>query len=297
MGIIFDLFLPLCLVVIMFSLGLGLAVADFQRVLERPKAFAVGALSQMVMIPIIAFGISVVFRLPPELALGMMILAFCPGGFTSNMLTRLGHGDVALSISLTGVITLVSIFTMPVLVRIAATHFLGVDAPPVDVTRLGLGLFALTAVPCAAGIALKHYARAFALRIERPVANLSTLLFCAVVVAAVASNWTVFIANLQLLGPSLLSLNILLLAAGLGLARLFSLTTAEATAISIDTGIQSAAIGITVGTMIAGQTDGFPPYILPAGVYGVLMYLVSIPYVWWRRSVSLAAPQPQAPGR
>lgn len=289
MDIFIRVFLPLCLVVIMFSLGLGLAIADFKRVVERPRAFVVGALSQLVAIPLIAFAITVLFRLPPEMALGVMILAFCPGGFTSNMLTRLGYGDVALSISLTGVITLVAIFTMPLLVQFAVGHFLGTDAPPISVAGLGLGLFLLTGVPAAAGIALKRYAPTFASRIDRPVANLSTLLFAAVVVAAVASNWTLFVDNLLLLGPSLLSLNIALLVGGLGLARLFSLNTAEATAVSIETGIQSAATGMTVATLIAGQTEGFPPYLLPAAVYGVLMYLVSVPFVWWRRSVSVSA--------
>ena len=289
MNIIFSFFLPLCLVVIMFSLGLGLEAADFRRVVERPKAFAIGAMSQLVMIPLIAFALTFVFRLPPELALGLMILAFCPGGMTSNMLTRLSNGDVALSISLTGVITLVAIFTMPPLVHLAVGYFLGTEAPPINLAKLGVSLFLLTGVPAAAGVALKHYAPAFAARIDRPVANVSILLFATVVVAAVASNWGVFVDNIPVLGPTLLTLNILLLGVGLALATLFSLNTAEATAISIETGIQSAATGITVGTLIVGPTEGLPAIILPAGVYGVLMYLVSIPYVFWRRSVSRLA--------
>jgi BASS family bile acid:Na+ symporter len=296
MDLVINLFLPLCLVVIMFSLGLGLEVTDFRRVIEQPKAFALGAVLQLLLVPVVAYGIVIGFRLPRDLALGVMILAFCPGGFTSNILTKLSRGDVALSISLTGVISLISIFTIPLLVKLAVGHFLALGAPPVDVATLGFGLFLLTGVPAAIGIGVKHYAHAFARRIDRPVANMSTLLFCVVVVFAVATNWALFVENVFILGPSLLALNVLLLAAGLGVARLFSLDSAEATAISIETGIQSAAIAITVGSLIAGDASALPPYILPAGVYGVLMYLVSVPFVLWRRSGGLATPRPRVPG-
>src|SRR5690606_3848730 len=111
-----TVFLPLALAIIMFSLGLGLTLADFRRVLLQPKAFAVGAASQLLLIPVVAYVLAVIFNLPPELAIGVMILSLCPGGVTSNVLTKYGKGDLALSISLTGIISLVAVVTVPFMV-------------------------------------------------------------------------------------------------------------------------------------------------------------------------------------
>src|SRR5690606_24137663 len=123
MDVLITVFLPLALAVIMFSLGLGLTLADFKRVLLQPKAFAVGAASQLLLIPLVAYALAVIFNLPPELAVGVMILSLCPGGVTSNVLTKYGKGDLALSISLTGIISLVAVVTVPFMVAFFAGHF------------------------------------------------------------------------------------------------------------------------------------------------------------------------------
>lgn len=283
MGILISVFLPLALVVIMFSLGLGLVLDDFKRVFARPKALLIGATAQLVGLPLAAFCIALIFRLPPALALGLMILSFCPGGGSSNIFTRMAGGDVALSISLTGTITLISVITVPVFVQYFAIYFLGTEAPEVDVTGLSLRLFALTAVPAAIGVAFRHLAGSFAKRIDRPVATLSVVLFVVVVAGAVIGNWALFVANLPVLGPSVIALNAVLLAAGLALATLFSLGPKQATTVSIELGIQAGIVGITVGTLIAGSSAELPPYSLPSGVYGVTMYLLIVPFSMWRR--------------
>ncbi|MDP3898915.1 MAG: bile acid:sodium symporter family protein [Mesorhizobium sp.] len=285
MDSLITIFLPLALAVIMLSLGLGLTAADFARVARQPKAFAIGAFSQLVTIPIVAYAIAVAFRLPAELAVGLMILSFCPGGVTSNILTKLARGDLALSISLTGIISLVAVFTMPLFVAFFARHFMGLDAPAIDVTALGLSMFLITALPVLIGILVRRYAEGFALAIERWLSKLAVVLFVVVVVGALAANWALFVANLTILAPSLILLNVVLLAIGLGLGRAFSLTPAESTAISIETGIQNATLGITVGSLIVEQAAALPPFSLPSGVYGITMYLVSVPFVLWRRRV------------
>ena len=145
MDSLITVFLPLSLAVIMFSLGLGLTIDDFKRIATRPKAFAVGAFSQLVTIPVVAYVLAVLFKLPPELALGLMILSLCPGGVTSNLLTKLALGDLALAISLTGITSLVAVFTMPPMVAMFANQFMGLDAPPINVTRLGVSMFVITA--------------------------------------------------------------------------------------------------------------------------------------------------------
>jgi BASS family bile acid:Na+ symporter len=283
MDSLITVFLPLALAIIMFSLGLGLTLDDFRRVFAAPKAFGIGAMSQIVILPIVAYAVAVLFGLSPELAVGLMILAFCPGGVTSNILTKFARGDLALSISLTGIISLVSVVTVPFLVAFAADHFMGVDAPPVNVTALAVSMFKITAVPVVLGMLLRHFAASLTATIEGFVENLALVLFIVVVVGALASNWTLFVSNLAVLGPAVVVLNVALLAIGLGLARTFALDGRQATAISIETGIQNATLGITVGSLIAEQAGALPPFSLPSGVYGITMYLVSLPFVYWRR--------------
>ncbi|PSM18713.1 bile acid:sodium symporter [Nitratireductor sp. StC3] len=288
MDIILSVFLPLALAIIMFSLGLGLTLADFARVAREPKAFALGAVAQLLLLPLIAYLTVIGFGISGELAVGLMILSFCPGGVTSNILTRFAKGDLALSISLTGVISLVSVVTVPVLVGLTAGHFLGVDAPPVDVTALGVAMFAITAVPVAIGMLVRRFAAGFADAVETPVSHLATGLFCIVVVGALASNWTVFVDNLPVLGPAVVALNVVMLAIGTAMARGGGLNRGQSSAIAIETGIQNATLGITVGSLISEQATGLPPFSLPSGVYGITMYLVSIPFVLWRRRLAPA---------
>lgn len=286
MDVLITVFLPLALAIIMFSLGLGLTLDDFRRVFVAPKAFGIGALSQIVVLPVVAYAVVLLFRLPAELAVGLMILSFCPGGVTSNILTKFARGDLALSISLTGVVSLVSVVTVPLLVAFTADHFMGVEAPPVNVTSLAVAMFAITALPVVLGMVMRHFAPGLTGRIETFVERLAVILFVIVVVGALAANWTLFVDNLAVLGPAVVVLNAALLAIGLGLARLFALDGKQATAISIETGIQNATLGITVGSLIVEQVSALPPFSLPSGVYGITMYVVSLPFVFWRRGLS-----------
>ena len=284
MDILLSVFLPLSLAIIMFSLGIGLTIDDFRRVGSRPYAFGIGAVNQMIVLPIIGFIIAIAFGLPGELALGLMILAFCPGGVTSNILTKLAKGDVALSISLTAVISLLTIFTVPILVAWSADYFMGLAAPDVNVTQLGIAMFLITAVPVLLGVSLRHFAGSFSERAEPWLARFANILFIVIVVGALAANWDLFIENLPRLGPSLVVLNVVLLAVGWYSGRLLKLNKQEASAVSIETGVQNATLGITVGSLIAEQASGLPPFSLPSGVYGITMYLVTLPFVYWRRN-------------
>ncbi|HTV67745.1 MAG TPA: bile acid:sodium symporter, partial [Rhizobiaceae bacterium] len=267
MDIFIAVFLPATLAIIMFSLGVGLQAEDFVRVFTQPKAFAVGVATQILAIPVVAFSIVHIFGLSASLALGVMILAFCPSGVTSNFLTKVAKGDVALAVSLTGVSTLLSVLVVPFMVKFAADYFLGTESPEVNVTAIGLQLFMLTAVPVVAGIALRHYNAAFAIRLDRPLNTLSTVLFAVVVLGALASNWSRFVENLPLLGPSLISLNVVLLAVGLGLALLAGLSASKAATISIESGVHNATLGIQVGSILAG--GAITDFSLPSGLYGV----------------------------
>lgn len=284
MDILINVVLPLSLAIIMLSLGVGLTFADFARVLRTPKAFAIGAVAQIILLPVVTYGIVRAFGLGPEIAVGFMLLSFCPGGVTSNMITRLSRGDVALSVSLTAVISLLSILTVPALAAWSVVHFMGDAAPDVSVTGLAISVFVIVTLPVLIGVLICHFAPQFAIRIEPFLSRLATLLFLIIVVAALAANWDIFVGNLGSLGPALVVLNAVLLLIGLALARAAALPWDQAKTISVETGIQNATLGITLAALISGQADGFSAMALPSGVYGILMYLVAAPFVAWFRS-------------
>lgn len=281
MGILLSVFLPLSLAIIMFALGLGLTVADFKRVAVQPKAFTIGLIGQVMMLPAVAFALIMAFGLSGELAVGMFILALCPGGVTSNILSKLAHGDVALSVSLTGIISLLSIVTVPIMVAFAVGHFMGAEAPEVDVTGLAFAMFLITAVPVLIGVAIRHLAANFAMKVEPVMSRVATVLFIIIVIGALAANWDTFIDNLPTLGPALIALNVALLILGGGFARMAGLDGTEVKTVAIETGIQNATLGITVGSLIAASSESLSAYSLPSGVYGITMYLVTIPFVLW----------------
>lgn len=275
--------LPLALAVIMLSLGVGLEPGDFARVLRRRRAFGLGALAQVVGLPLMAFTVLSLFPLPPELAVGIMLLSLCPGGVTSNMLSKLSHGDVALSVTLTAVVSLLSLVTVPILAAWAVRHFLGEAAPEISVAGIALAVFLITTLPVLAGVTLRHRARALALRIEPGLSRAATVLFVLVVLGALAANWSVFVENVTVMGEALIVLNLVLICAGLALAHAGGLSWREMKTISIETGIQNAAMGITLAGVISGVSEGFSPMALPSAVYGITMYAVAAPFVAWFR--------------
>ncbi len=286
MDILINVVLPLSLAIIMLSLGIGLTVSDFARVLRAPKAFGVGAIAQVILLPLAAYATVTVFGLPPAIAVGFMLLSFAPGGVTSNILAKLASGDVALSVSLTAVISLLSLLTVPALTAWTVVHFMGDAAPPVSVASLTLAVFLITTLPVLIGVTIRHFAPRFAIRIDPILSTLATVLFIVIIIAALAGNWDIFATNLPTLGPALITLNVALLLIGLGLARLAALNWQQSKTVSIETGIQNATLGIALAGLISGQTEGFSAMALPSGVYGITMYLVAAPFLAWYRSRS-----------
>lgn len=271
-----DVGLPLSLAFIMFSLGYGLTLADFGRVITMPRAVVVGVCLQVVAVPALAYLALMLFDLPPAMAFGVMLLSFCPGGVTSNILTKLAGGTVALSITLTAIVSLMSVLTVPILVAWAATRFLGAAAPEVDVTRIAMSMVAITVVPVALGLVVRALAAEFAIRTEALVSLIATVLFVLIVVVALVSNWQLFVTSIAMLGPILIGLNALLLVLGMFCARVLGLKGSDGLCISIEMGVQNAALGIAVAGLVA-QTGGIPEFAIPAAVYGITMYIVTVP--------------------
>ncbi len=288
-NVIIDVILPLSLAFIMFSLGLGLKVTDFSLVFTEPKAFAIGITNQMIVLPIIGFGIATFFGLSGEMAVGLMILACCPGGVTSNILTKLAKGDTALSISYTAVVSVVTVISLPLIIGFSMDHFMGEAAPDIDILGLGITMFLLTALPVMLGMSLRRYAVELTDKIEPGASKLAAGLFVIIVIAAIVSEFDTLMDNLGTLGPAVIVLNVMMLGIGWQSATMLSLNDQRATTVAIESGIQNASVGITVGGLIMAPAAGatLSTLSLPSGVYGVLMYLVIAPFLFWRRKNSV----------
>ena len=275
---ILKIILPVALAFIMFTLGLGLTISNFRNILRYPKVFIIGLTNQMVLLPLVAFLIASIFDLPGDLAIGMMILACCPGGATSNLMTRFAKGDVALSISYTAVVSVVASITLPFIVSLSYQHFMGIDKS-IDILILSLIMFALTSVPVLLGLYINtkytHMANAFRLVADK----ISIILFVIIVISALVKHWSAFIENLDILGLSIITLISIMLFIGYSSARLLKTNKSQAITISIESGIQNATVGITVGNLIDGTKEGLSDFALTSGVYGILMYFICLPVI------------------
>ena len=287
-NIIIDVILPLSLAYIMFSLGIGLKISDFGLIFTEPKAFAVGLGNQMVILPIAGFGIASILDLSGEMAVGLMILACCPGGVTSNILTKLAGGDTALSISYTAVVSVVSVITLPLIVGFSMDHFMGATSPDINILDLGITMFLLTTLPVMVGMLIRRYSESTADSIEPLIGKIAAGLFVIIVIAAIASEFDTLMENLGALGPAVVALNILMLGIGWKSATVLDLENNQATTVSIESGIQNATVGITVGGLVLAPEAGATLSVLslPSGVYGVLMYIVIAPFLYWRIGMS-----------
>ena len=278
---IIDIILPLSLVFIMFTLGLGLTIDDFKNIISEPKAFGLGILNQMFILPLVAFCIVLLFKLSNEMAVGMMILACCPGGVTSNIITKLAKGNTALSISFTALVSIISVITLPIIVGSSMQYFLASSAPEINILTLGLTMFLVTTLPVILGLFINTKYNDFSVSFLPIASKVSTFLFIIIVIGALASEWNLFITNLNTLAPSIITLIVAMLTIGYNSAKFFVLSKDKAITISIESGIQNATVGITIGGIILNQGTSLSVLSLPSGVYGILMYLVCFPFIYW----------------
>ena len=278
---IIDIFLPLSLVFIMFTLGLGLTPNDFVNLLRKPKAFFVGIINQMILLPITAFIIVSLMGITKEIAVGMMILASCPGGVTSNMITKLAKGDTALSISYTAVISVLTIITLPIITGFSMGHFMGAEAPPMNLVSLVLTMFVITALPVGIGLIVRSKNRTFADSFEITATKISTILFIIIIIGALLSEWNTFINNLTALGPAIILLMVIMITIGYNSSNWLKMNGPQAVTVAIESGIQNATVGITIGNLIINPETGLSILSIPSGVYGILMYFICLPFVFW----------------
>ncbi len=276
MGIVTDVVLPIVLAFIMFALGLGLTFNDFARVATHPRDFFVGALSQMVLLPVVAFLLVSVWPLQPELALGVMIIAAAPGGVTSNILTAFARGDVALSISLTAVVSLLSVITIPIIVVFSHAHFMGGEAGAnVSIARTAISVFLIVTIPVLLGLVVRRIAATFATGFEPRARRISAVLFAIVLAGAIYQERNDIVEYFAEAGSNTLVLNVVMMALAYLVARKFASGAPQRIAISIECGLQNGTLAIAVATLLFG--GGLAT--VPAATYSLIMFATALIYI------------------
>ncbi|MEM9278190.1 MAG: bile acid:sodium symporter family protein [Pseudomonadota bacterium] len=272
--------LPVALAIIMFGMGLGLTVADFTRVFSRPRAFVVGTFLQIASLPILAFLIVSIFPMSAPFAVGMMILAACPGGVTSNILTYIGKGDVALSVSLTAIISLVGFVTVPLITGWALNNYMGEAAPELPIAKTMIGILLITTVPVILGMIVRRINSGFADKAEKVFGPLSMIVFIVVVIGALIAERENVVTYIAQTGIPAIVLNIITMAVAGGIAVLMAIPRDQRTAITLECGLQNATLGITVAVTLLDRTD----ISVPVAVYGLLMLFTGFGYAMWAKS-------------
>lgn len=268
--LISSVLLPLILAFIMFSLGLGLTVDDFRRIFTQPRALLVGVVCHFVILPLACFGLLSLWGLTGVFAVGFMVLAACPTGSTSNLLTYLARGDVALALSFTAVASVATIFTLPLIVTWALGHYLGAARAVNVPVGLMMGQVALVlGVPVSLGMLARHRWSAWALRFEPRATRIATVLFVLIVVVAVAKNWALLGDNFTSLAPFAVVLNVGMLCVGFGVAWLARLSRSQSITLGIETAVQNAALALVIASTVL-KDDAMA---IPGALYGVLMYV------------------------
>lgn len=274
-----EIFLPISLGIIMLGMGLALTPNDFKRVVLYPKATAIGILNQIVVLPIVGFLILLIMPMStPELAVGIMVLAACPGGPTSNLISHISRGDTALSISLTAISSIIVVFTIPLIVNFSLRHFMQQgEYVPLPVFNTMLSVIIITLVPVAIGMIIHAKAPRFAAMMNKPVKIMSGVLLIVVILAAVLNDKEILASSFRQAGPVALALNLSMMAFGFLSARLLRLRMAQRITISIESGIQNGTLGITIcATLLHNPTMTISP-----AIYSLIMFMSAGIIIAW----------------
>lgn len=270
--------LPLSLFLIMFGMGLSLKFADFKHVAKSPKAVAIGLLGQMVLLPIVAFVIAIALKLPPEIAVGLMIIALAPGGATSNMFTYLSKGDTSLSISLTAVVSVITPFTIPIIAALSMSYFMGNSTEfNLPVIKTIIQLLVITLVPVALGmLVLSRWPNA-AFKMEHFLKWFSVVFLMLIIMLIVLKNKDNVLDFFAQAGLATLLLNIVVLIMGYQLAKIAKLSQPQAVSIGFEVGIQNG----TLALLVAGTLIGNEIMMIPAVTYSLIMFISGAAFGWW----------------
>ena len=269
---------PIGLALIMLGLGMSLTFQDFIRVAKIPKDFLVGFICQLVLLPIIALSIALLLNLPAELAVGLMLIACAPGGVTSNVLTKFANGDVALSITLTAVVSLVSIISVPFIMFTSIDFFEIGIVKEISMTGIALKMFLVVTVPVIIGMLIKHFAGNFIDKQASLIQKISLILFILVFAAIYIEEWDNIISYIVTAGLVALLLNISMMIIGFYIAKYFASGVAQQRCISIECGLQNGTLALFVGTQIFGEN--ITTFVVPTAAYALIMMVTSVIFIF-----------------
>lgn len=276
--LISQILLPLSLAIIMLGMGMTLIPSDFTRIVKDPKAILIGLCNQLVLLPIIGFLLANAFSLDPTMAIGLMVLASCPGGPTSNLITQVCKGNIALSVTLTAIASVLSMLTIPLILSNALVYFgsetgVVIELPILDTIKQ---IMFITAIPISIGMLIRNYKTAFALRMEKPMRTASTVIFILVFLAILAANFEKLGPAMKTAGIVTLLLNILTMASGYFSAKLFSLDLKKSISISIESGIQNGTLAFVIVSTVLNNVEMGIPII----TYSIWMFVTGGILMW-----------------
>ena len=273
---------PVCLAIIMFGLGLGLTVADFKRIITIPRDFIVGFLGQVIILPIIAFILIHIISMPPEIALGVMVIAAAPGGVTSNILTKFANGDVALSVTLTAVVSLISVITVPLIVYNSAS-FLGFEiTKEISMINIAVKMFFVVTVPVIFGMIVRSLMTDFIISKTLLVQRLSVILFLVIFISIWVEEWDRIISFITRAGLVAFILNITMIFIGYYMAKFLASGLEQRKCISLECGLQNGTLAVFVATQLFDDIV----FMVPTAAYALIMFVTSIIFVLIVRKIN-----------
>lgn len=277
--IISNIFLPLSLAIIMLGMGMTLILSDFSRILKKPKAILIGLTNQLVFLPIIGFSLAIAFNLHPVMAVGLMILATCPGGATSNLISQVCRGNIALSVTLTAISSIICVFTIPFILSFALDYFGTETGVTIKLPILNtiIQIMGITILPISIGMFIRRLKPDFARRMEKPMRTASTVIFIIVFIAVLAANYNILGKAMKEVGLPTLLLNILTMGLGYLTARLFKLNLKSAISITVESGIQNGTLAIVIATSILNNFE----MSIPTAAYAIWMFITGGILMWF----------------
>jgi len=269
---------PIGLALIMLGLGLSLTIQDFIRVIKIPKDFLVGFICQLILLPIVALSLIFLLNLPEELAVGLMLIACAPGGVTSNVLTKFANGDVALSITLTAVVSLISIISVP-FIMFSTIDFFQIDTfRKISMVGISIKMFLVVTVPVIIGMIINNFAKNFINNQALLIQKISIILFALVFAAIYIEEWNNIISYILNAGTVALTLNLTMMIIGFYVAKYFASGAAQQRCISVECGLQNGTLALFVGTQMFGEN--ISTFIVPTAAYALIMMVTSIIFVF-----------------
>ena len=276
MGIVTSI-APIALAIIMLCLGASLTVSDFSRVIKNPKDFFIGFVCQLFVLPIVAYLLIIILKVPTEMALGVMLIAAAPGGVTSNVLTKFAGGDVALSVSLTALMSLLSIITVPFIIFTTIDLFeISYVAKEISMVGISLKMFFVVTVPVIIGMIIRHFTGDLVIRNLKIIQRISIALFLIVFAAIYIEEWDKIVSFLARAGLIALILNVTMMVIGFYVAKFFASGEAQQRAISLECGLQNGTLAVFVGTQLFDNVV----YMVPTAAYALIMMTTSLIFVF-----------------